>query len=332
MDVSQAIYEAGEEMASASGADVASELNQVLNRFLGWPFKAATGYATDSEGKKTECFGTIVYSTSDPSTPTKMVDVPADVVAAIIDVSDHMDLDNFRAAYGRIAYAKTLKKGAALVLAGIANTTTTLGIIFAVRVTSSLERFAEELDRLNKQTPSAQWPDMVTIISIGTVNYAAHFPGEQFFGDYLPPAQGALTSRIPPIYIVVVLKAAGAYTFNKMMSFLIAHLAIFSPGAKLPNWVEISQGVPKESISFCGYQYNLRGELLSVPRQFYSDRYLLPRPVRVEDRKGNLLCTLQFLPWQDGGVIILVGRMPLQGLLNLAWESCAERRRHHQAR
>lgn len=63
-----------------------------------------------------------------------------------------------------------------------------------------------------------------------------------------------------------------------------------------------------------GYQYNLSGELFPVPRQFYNDRYLPPLPWR-EDQRRNLLSTLQFLPWQDGGVILLRGKLPLDGLL-----------------
>lgn len=68
-------------------------------------------------------------------------------------------------------------------------------------------------------------------------------------------------------------------------------------------------------MTVCSYQYNLSGELLPVPRQFYNDRYLPPWPLRIEDRKGNLLSTVQFLPWQDGGVILLRGKLPLEGIL-----------------
>jgi hypothetical protein len=35
----------------------------------------------------------------------------------------------------------------------------------------------------------------------------------------------------------------------------------------------------------------------------------------IEDQQGNLLSTLLFLPWQDGGVVLLKGKLPLDGLL-----------------
>jgi hypothetical protein len=156
---------------------------------------------------------------------------------------------------------------------------------------------------------------MVVVLSGGVVNYAVQFPGQHLSGDYLSPGEGALASFTPPMYIVMVMRPTGVHTFNKMCAFLLAHLAIFSPGSKLPNWTEVLQGTPKETITLRGYQYNLSGQLLPVPREFYSDRYFPPLPLRIEDQQGNLLSTLQFLPWQDGGVILLRGKLPLEGLL-----------------
>jgi len=73
--------------------------------------------------------------------------------------------------------------------------------------------------------------------------------------------------------------------------------------------------VSKQGITVSGFQYNLKGELVPVPRQFYNDRYLPPLPVRIEDRSGDLLCTLQFLQWQDGGTILSRGKLPLDGIM-----------------
>jgi hypothetical protein len=316
MALSEEIREAGQEVRSATGADVDSTLNRILNRFLGWPFRAARGFATDRESKKTDTFGSVIYSTSDSGGDlTGSVEVPADALAAVIDVCESMDLEQFRAAYRRIGRAKTLAKTPAARLSGVAHTTTTLGIILAIRATLPLEKFAEELDHLNRQTPGAQWPDMVAVLSTGTINYALQFPGEQITGDLLPPAEGATAAYTMPAYVVMVIRPTGAYTFNKMAAFLIAHLAIFSPGAKVPNFTLVLNGVPQLAIALRGYQYNLNGDLLPVPSQFYNDRYLPPLPLRIEDRKGTLLSTVQFLPWQDGGVVLLRGKLPLGGIL-----------------
>jgi len=118
---------------------------------------------------------------------------------------------------------------------------------------------------------------------------------------------------------------AVTYTFNKMAAFLIAHLAIFSPGAQLPDWSQILVGVPQNAVAVSGFQYDLKGELLPVPERFYNDRYLAPLPMRIEDQKRKLLSTLQFLPWQDGGVLLLKGKLPLEGFLVLLGKEALQR-------
>lgn len=65
-------------------------------------------------------------------------------------------------------------------------------------------------------------------------------------------------------------------------------------------------------VTLGGYQYNLAGELKPVPRQFYADRYIPPLPIRIEDKTGALLSTVEFIPWQDGGVVLMRGKLPLE--------------------
>lgn len=327
MEVSQEVYEAGQHVTSTSEVTPADALNEFLGRFLEWPFKAASGFAMDRDGNETKTFASVIYTSSEGPATTETRAIPADTVAAVVDVCESLDLENFRAAYGHIAQAKRLKKSPAPRLERTPTTTITLGVIFALRSELPLETFAEELDRLNTQTPGKEWPDMVVIASTGVINYAVQFPGEGLSGDTLPPAEGALAAYTPPVYVVMVMRPTGDYTLNKMMAFLFAHLAIFSPGAKLPNFAQILQGVPQHALTVTGYQYNLSGDLLPVPRQFYNDRYLPPLPMRIEDQKGDLLCTLQFLPWQDGGVILLKGKLPLDGLLIFLGEEALKRGR-----
>jgi hypothetical protein len=43
---------------------------------------------------------------------------------------------------------------------------------------------------------------------------------------------------------------------------------------------------------------------------------MLPQlPFLVQDKKGETLAALQFLKWQDGGVILLRGKLPLEGFI-----------------
>ena len=139
------------------------------------------------------------------------------------------------------------------------------------------------------------------------------FPGENVTSDFFLP--GATFSSSPPMYIIMVMKPTGEHTLNRMLAFLVGHLALFAPGAEVQRFPEIVEGIPNTVVTLTGYQYNLAGELVPVPRQFYNDRYFSPLPFIIEDGRGGVLATVSFLPWQDGGVILVRGRFPLEMLL-----------------
>jgi len=324
--ISSIVHDAGQGLLEAAGPNIGSALNQILNRLLGWPFFVATGYASDSEGKKTDIFDTLIYTTSKSCSGDKPLGVQADNLACVIDISESMTLERLRTSYEKIACAKRLIKSPAPHIPGASVTTITLGIALALRGAVPIENLAEELDTLNRRHPCHEWLDMIVMLSDGIINYGAQLPGERQIADFLPPAEGALAAYIPPMYVIPIIRPTGPFTFNKMCAFLVAHLGIFSPGANLPNWAEILDGVPKEGITRYGYQYNLSGQLVPVPRQFYEDRYLPPRPVRIENSRGSLLCTLQFIPWQDGGVILLRGKFPLEAILSFLDKKGLDRR------
>jgi hypothetical protein len=317
ISISENVRKAGQYLSSPqTSAELFHALNNALREFIGWPFKVESGLAGDSEGNKTDEFGTLIYAGSETATSDGRVELKADGLACVIDVYESMGLQDFRLAYERIARAKKLKKSPPSHVPGVPTTTVTLGIIFSRDTILPLESLAQELDRLNRQHPDDRaWVDMVVVLSKGVINYAVQFPGGKVLGDYLPPAADTSPDRVPPLYVVLVVKPTGDFTFNKMSAFLVAHLAIFSPGANLPNFVYLLEGAPKDVLTICGYQYDLSSRLVPVPREFYNDRLLPQRPYLIQDGKGKTLSSLLFVPWQDGGVIILRGKLPLEGLL-----------------
>ena len=154
---------------------------------------------------------------------------------------------------------------------------------------------------------------MVAVADVGVVQYCAQFPGENVTGDFFLP--GETLSYSAPMYIVLVMRPSGAHTLNRMLSFVVGHLALFAPGADVPKFPDIVEGIANTGVTLTGYQCNLAGELVPVPRQFYNDRYLAPLPFIIDDGRGRVLGAVQFLRWQDGGVILLSGEMPLEVLL-----------------
>jgi len=314
--ISTLVYRAGQRLsATTDNSQLSAVLSETLRNLLTWPFCAATGFAS-SAGEKTDHFGSLVYISSGSPMPGEAVEVPADNLACVIDVNDRFDLAVFRLAYERVARAKRLKKTPPVHIAGTPHSTVTLGLIVARETDIALESLGEELERLNSTHSDREWLDMVAILGKGVINYAVQFPGTKIIGDYLPPAADATADRVPAMYVVMVIRPTGDFTFNKLFAFLLGHLTFFSPGSNIgANYKAVLDLVPQQVLTMNGYQYNLSGQLVPVPREFYNDRLLPQRPYLIQDPSGQTLSAIQFVPWQDGGVIILRGKLPLEGLL-----------------
>jgi hypothetical protein len=313
MTLSDRARSIGQKIDSANGADLRQELNAGIAEFVGWPFVVSSGRLQDANGRTTATFPCIVHSTAENGKRPDDV-ITADSAAVVVDVIEDMDLEQFRGAYERIAEAKRLQKSPAPRIKGAAVATLTLTLIFARRTSVSLEALAEELQRLNESRPSEEWPDMVAVSNVGVVSFACQIPGHPKLGDIFPPAERGL-KILPPWYVVVTIRPTSDRTFNKMLAFIVGYATIFSPGAKVPNFTLLLEGVSPNIITLTGYQYNLAGELKPVPRQQYADRYIPALPMRIEDNRGQLLSTVEFIPWQDGGVVLMRGKLPLEGVL-----------------
>jgi hypothetical protein len=311
MTISEDVLAAGQPVSTAAPEAIGDALNAALNRFIGNRFTAGRGHIVDLAGATSDQFASVVHTNAAVEGP---IAAPADSVAAVIDVHDDLTLDNLRQGYGRIANAKSLTKTP--VPRGETRTNITLGVVWSARTALPLETITDEIARLNEQTPGTRRPDMI-VVGTTIINYAVQFPSEPLSGDYLPPAEGATATSAPALYVVAVMRPTATFTFNKMLAYLLGHLGIFSPGdvTTRPNFSEVLEGVPPTAVTLYGYQYDLRGDLVSVPRQFYNDRYLSPRPFFVESEDGEPLAAIQYLPWADGAAILLHGKLPLEGLL-----------------
>jgi len=144
----------GQKIHDASGANLAHELNAGIAEFVGWPYRVSSGRVKDITSKTTAAFTCVVHTATNDDTGGGVI--PADNAAVIIDVIEDMGLDEFRAAYERIAVAKRLQKAPPPNLKGTAMATVTMTMIFARRATVSLEVLAEELQRLNESRVPAK--------------------------------------------------------------------------------------------------------------------------------------------------------------------------------
>ncbi len=170
MSISEAVQSAGAEISSAAPAAVADTVNDALNRFIGDHFSAGPGHIVDKVQARSQDFPTIIHRGHRADGP---ISASSDTVAAVIDVTDELTIEQLRENYRRVADAKSLAKTP--VVRGETRTNVTLGIIFATRSSIPLDTIAEELAGLNEQTPSTRWPDMI-VVGKTIINYAVQLP------------------------------------------------------------------------------------------------------------------------------------------------------------
>ena len=228
--------------------------------------------------------------------------------------ADTLDLDGLVGAYVRIASAKAMIKTAPA--PGNQAIEATLGVIFAIDATVPLEDLAAELERLNKSIPSDHWPDAVVIATKGQIAYMGQWLGDTKLNMLLPSSPGAAFYTAPPYYSVMMMSASGTGTFNLAMHMMIPQLSRWSEGFAVPGWETLLDDVPRTGINWTGYQHNLAGELRPVPRDQQRNNTLPLNSMTLTPRGGNdPLAAISFIPWQDGGVVLLKGNLPLEGML-----------------
>ena len=309
---------AGQTVVAAQRDAIAGALNAALNSFLGPEFRASSGTAHDLDGHETEQLSTLIYRTGQGvEQRAGPIDVDTNHLACAVDVTHTLDLEGLRSAYARVAAAKALRKTAPVL--GGQTAEPTLGVVFAVDSAVPLEEMADELVRLNAQTPSDHWPDMVVIATRGQISYAVQWIGEpSISGPLLPPSPGAASNAVYAFYVVMIMSATGADTFSLAMHMTLGHLfARWSPGHTAPpGYDTIMDGVSRQGVTWTGYQYDLTGQLRPVPSEHYQGRSLPSKSVGLYPRGGKEpLAAMSFLRWQDGGVVLLRGKLPLQGML-----------------
>lgn len=312
MTVSQHVHDEGASLAT-SDVPLSLQLAAALNQFLGAGFAAYPGCIVDSQANRTANFAAVVHAVDSGNESSPSGVYRAEKVASVIECLPVLDIATLQNAYAKIAAAKAIVK-IPRPADDTVNSDRTLGVIMANTSSVPLDDIAVELDRLNQLTASVNWPDMIAVLDSGTINYAVQFPGGGVLGDHVPDAANVRASHRPPMYIVMALKPAKDFTFNKYLAFLLAHLSIFSPKARLPQWTEVLDGVTDRSIVLSGYQYDGNNQLVPVPPEFRNDRYIPPLPFRIEGPNGDLLAFLQYLQWKDGAVLMLKSMMPKGGL------------------
>ena len=235
---------------------------------------------------------------------------PIDTVAAVIDCHEVLTLEGLRESYRRLEAVKLATKSAAGATVNAVVDMTT-GFIIARTSDISIEDLAAEMAQLNALTLSGQWPDGVAVLSTGFVNYTAEIPGRGESGDFFLPAKGLAGTMAPAaIYISLMVRATAELTFSKVASMVISRVAIFEPGIAVPDYRDFLAGIPRHGMPEVTYQFNLAGRLTAM-----SQRQVIASRLNFEaftiESGSEALGSVQFMEWQDGGVIVVRGRFPI---------------------
>lgn len=301
-------------------------LNATLNEFLAWPFRAGPARITDSESHEAT-FGAVIYAVSANQSADEDIKIGADAAACVIHAVRDLGAQEIHGGYDAIAAVKRLKRTQPPELGPVNNTP--LGIILAANSALSIKAIAELMVRENADRLSTEWPDMVAVLTKGTVNYAAQFEGDVIQGSFtLPNFRSRMT---PPMYVHIFMRGVGLFAFNSMCGLLFMHLKTFSPGTDLPASDVVLDGVLHLGLTFGAYQFNLQGVLVPVPNEEYLAALYRPLPFRIEDQDGNLLSHIHAIPWQGGAAIRMTGKLPLEGFLPFLGRVASDARIFRQA-
>ncbi len=316
-DVAQRIHGDAQEILQRTGKggiEVSAALTDFLSAFLVWPYSVGSISIRELENAGDSVFQAAVYTSAKNEPLESPVHITAGNVACVFHTALTLTVEELRTGYRRIGAVKRLKRQSPTTAVGYPINDTPLGVIFCIDSEGSLETVSETMMELNKTAPSTEWPDMVVVLQRGTVNYAVQFEGDTIRGDFLMPN----TSDFPvmPMYVHVFARGLGLHSLNRLCCLLFMHLQVFSPGITLPDKAAV-EGIPTVGMTLGAYQFNLKRQLVPVPEEMRVDKGASLRnlPFRIESRKGELLSHVQFIPWQEGGAIRMIGKMPLESIL-----------------
>jgi len=234
-----------------------------------------------------------------------------DVAVATAYACPVLDETSLAAGYEWIAQVKALQKTPS---DDPSRSTVALGVVVAATSVHSLDSIAQTMRRLNSGTAANLRPDMVVVLARGTINYLVTLgPDQTMPGDWLPPARGE-RDFVPPALLHMATTATSAFSLNRLVGFVIAQLAFCAPGVERPDMQAAIVGVPSNRTVIALYQFNLAAELVEVRN---TAPVAVP-PFLIESPTKELLAKMHYQPWQDGGVVILDGLLPLEGLLVFA--------------
>lgn len=288
-----------------------------LAELVGGQYRIRRGRLFDAAGAISDALPLIVAAADPRAGDEDGEGVEVSTVAAVADFVDILTEESLTAAYARIASAKRMAKGQHKDTPHDGSNGT-LGLVFARSINVPVEQIVERLQALNAETPGGLWLDRLVINGVCALEYGIQFPGASALMGWFPPTPDNGLPYQPGIYIVLIKTIGALGPATGATTWLLQHLQLFRRPTNIPELPK-PDSAERKAIVVTGYQYNLAGDLKPVPDEYYRDRMVPEVPIQILGPGAKEpLAALRFVPWQDGGVIVLIGKFPLDGLLIFA--------------
>lgn len=312
------------------GEEAQDILIKFLNAYLPKRFTAASGIIIDKNDKLSKQTDVIIYdSFSSPvyRSSHKTQIVPNDSVACVIEVKSNLDSTDLKDAIEKVASCKTLYKRGfedvdQLPTGSTASNSDTLGIVFGYDSRTKLETLGKTYKEVISGYDSNLWPDAIIVLDKGALTFAIQYPGEKRFSGTcnIPSIRDDGSGFYPPWYVGLVVDNDGEYAFNKLFLRILSHLTFFPRRPVIPPFERMLDGAFNDVMLLTGYQFDLNGYLRPVPEKDYDyqSKIELQYKISTKPRKGvsTEVAVLQYVDWQNGAVLRLLGRISLNDLLS----------------
>lgn len=290
-----------------SGQECEELLIKFLNDRLPRRFSATSGFVIDTEDKTSRQSDILIYDAENSPVyraSQKAQILPADSIAAVIEVKSNLTKKELQDAAQKIASVKSLKRTPVTnidqpVTFSDLIINTSLGIVFAYESQTSLITLAENLKEINAEMPRAHWIDAVVVLDKGMISYCTIFPGEEGSRGLIMP-EASEDFMIPACYVHLSIFEDAPYALNRFFINLMSVLAFFRKRTSIPL-NGLLKGANQSCKNICAYWYDTNRELVKVPEEMMGKG---KDPILVFDvfkkHSNQIIARYRLFKWSNG--------------------------------
>lgn len=305
--------------AGEGGKEVENIVKEFLNHHMPQRFRATSGFVIDKFSEMSGHEDVLIYDAlSSPVyryTEENQI-ISADAIASVVEVKSVLNKKELENGFEKVSQVKKLHKSPISQMdqrATESNLTThgTLGVVFGFSTDLNFATLAAHCAELNEQYDTYLRPDIIVILDVGVINYTANIVGSSQIVDFATTSEEDVP--IPPFFVHLAAREDGSYALNRFFVHLMSHLAFYPRRPSIPPYAVMLEGAAKVAVMSATYQYNTEARLVPFVPSAQPPTETL-REIKLSKNKEHL-GTLTFIPWQDGGVIRMKGKIPLDAIL-----------------